>query len=125
MSDFKWYADDAESVVLQEQPMTAVYSNRQGQVVLRQKADGCYQDEDTLAYFNPNGALATAWAMIEQAHLIGLPQRSSSLMPLDDAGKPTELDHGLTSMVHRRPAPAANANPEEPSLLAAMNAAAE
>ena len=60
--------------------MTAIYLNPHGQIVLRQKADGCYQDEDTLAYFNPQGALAAAWALIEQAHLIGLPEPSLSLM---------------------------------------------
>ena len=62
--------------------------------------------------------------MIEEAHLIGLPQPSSSLRPLDDAGQPASLDPGLGSMA-KRPVRAANTNPEEPSLLAAMNTAAE
>lgn len=124
MSDFNWNGDDADSVILPHQPRTAVYSGRAGHVVVRQEKDA-YEEDDPQLLFTPQGALATAWAMIEEAHLIGLPQPSSTLLPLDDAGKPADLDPGLASMVHRRPAPAANPESGEPSLLAAMNAAAE
>lgn len=119
MTDFKWYSDDAGSVVIQEQPITAVYSNPHGQVVLRQKADGNYTDEDTLAYFNPQGALAAAWALIEQAHLVGLPQPSLSLMPVDDAAKPVSLDPGLAAMCQKKPKGSRPGELDQPSLLEA------
>lgn len=124
MSDFNWSGDDADSVILPHQPRTAVYSGRAGHVVVRQERDA-YEEEDPQLVFTPQGALATAWAMIEEAHLIGLPQPSSSLMPLGDGDRPANLEPGLASMARQQPAPAANADTEEPSLLATMNAAAE
>ena len=79
MSDFEWNGADADSVILPHQPRTAVYSGRAGHVVVRQERDA-YEEDDPQLLFTPQGALATAWAMIEQAHLIGVPHPSLSLM---------------------------------------------
>jgi hypothetical protein len=120
--DFNWFDADAESVVIAEQPMTAVYSNSHGQIVLRQKADGCYQDEDTLAYFNPQGALAAAWALIEQAHLIGLPEPSLSLMVESPHWPPKR--RGSANPPQTAPAPDGGTSEPGP-LLKVMQAGAE
>jgi hypothetical protein len=118
MADFQWDGDDADSVILPHQPRTAVYTGRAGNVIVRQEADAM-EDYDPQLMFTSQGALATAWAMIEQAHLIGIPQQSSSLMPLDEHGKPEPLDPGVAAMA-KRPVPASQ---EKPALLAAMEAA--
>jgi hypothetical protein len=79
MSDFKWNTDDADSVILPYQPRTAVYSTAGGGVVIRQERDA-YEEDDPQLMFTPQGALAVAWALIEEANLVGLPTPSLSLM---------------------------------------------
>ena len=79
--DFNWSGtgDDAESIILSYQPPTAVYSTRGGGVCIRQQKD--YTEEyDPEILLTPQGALAIAWALIEEATLAGLPQPSLSLM---------------------------------------------
>src|SRR5690349_12101683 len=77
--DFKWDADDADSVILPYQPRTAVYSTRGGVICIRQERDA-YEEDDPQLLLTPQGALAVAWALIEEAHLVGLPSPSLSLM---------------------------------------------
>lgn len=79
--DFNWSGtgDDADSIILSYQPPTAVYSTRGGGVCIRQQKD--YTEEyDPEILLTPQGALAVAWALIEEAHLVGLPSPSLSLM---------------------------------------------
>lgn len=51
--DFDWRTDD--SVICQEQPATAVYTNRAGGIVIRQ-GRGWDVDEDPYVYFNSREA---------------------------------------------------------------------
>ncbi|MDQ7251652.1 hypothetical protein [Dongia sedimenti] len=51
-SDFDWRSD-ADSIVCQEQPRTAVYRSPTGQVVIRQERSWD-QDEDPCLVFNEN-----------------------------------------------------------------------
>jgi|SRR6185312_11716683 len=85
MSDFKWNGDDADAVVLSWQPRTAVYRSESGNVIIRQEADGMYDDEDDQVFLTPMGALQTAWRLIEVAHEAGIPKPDRKLMakPLD------------------------------------------
>ena len=52
--DFDWNNDD--SIVLQEQPATAIYHNRHGVIIIRQKADWD-AEHDTFAYLTPENAV--------------------------------------------------------------------
>jgi hypothetical protein len=52
--DFDWNADD--SIVLREQPATAIYHNRHGVLVIRQKADWD-AEHDTFAFITPENAV--------------------------------------------------------------------
>lgn len=79
MSDFKWDGDDADSVILQRQPRTAVYQTQGCGICIRQERDE-YEEYDPQLLLTPQGALAVAWALIEEAHLVGLPEPSASLM---------------------------------------------
>lgn len=80
MSDFDWFGEkDRDAIVLGYQPPTAVYSTTRGDVVVRQKADAM-EEYDPEIFLTPQGALAVAWALIEQAHLVGLPEPSLSLV---------------------------------------------
>lgn len=80
MSDFDWHGGkDADAIILQYQPPTAVYSSKAGNVVIRQKADES-EEYDPQILLTSQGALAIAWALIEEAHLIGLPEIPGSLM---------------------------------------------
>ena len=54
-AEFDWNTDDA--VILKEQRATAVYHNRSGELVVRQKADWD-QDGDTLVYVTPENCNA-------------------------------------------------------------------
>lgn len=49
---FDWMAEDRESVILHKQPCTAVYWNRQGQIVIRQEAEW-NDDDDPFLHFDP------------------------------------------------------------------------
>ncbi len=79
MSDFKWDGDDADSVILPRQPRTAVYSTQGGGICIRQEKDD-YEEYDPQLLLTPQGALAVAWALIDEAHQVGLPCPSASLM---------------------------------------------
>lgn len=48
--DFDWNNPDEELIVLREQRATAVYRNRCGELIIRQR---CWPDEDTFLYFTP------------------------------------------------------------------------
>ena len=100
MSDFKWNTDDADSVVLQHQPRTAIYHTQGGSVVVRQ--EGEFGEDDELIYLTPHGALVVAWRLIEEAHLVGLPQPSPSLMVESETWPPIA------------PKPSADPQPETP-----------
>lgn len=77
--DFKWDGDDADSVILPKQPRTAVYSTRGGGICIRQERDE-YEEYDPQLLLTPQGALAVAWALIEEANMVGLPSPSLSLV---------------------------------------------
>ena len=109
MAEFDWKTD-IDAVVLPHQPQTAVYANEAGQVVVRQeKAD--WEEYDHQVFLTPQGALAVAWAMIEEAHRMGLPEPPPALRPSGGA---------VPAPVHTAPEPQ---NDEEPPLLAVMEAA--
>jgi hypothetical protein len=78
--DFDWHGEkDRDAILLGYQPPTAVYRTKDGSIIIRQKADET-EDYDPQVFLTPQGALAVAWALIEQAHLEGLPSPSGSLM---------------------------------------------
>jgi hypothetical protein len=52
--DFDWDSDD--SIVLREQRATAVYRNRVGEVVIRQK--GTWDSDDSFLYISPENEVA-------------------------------------------------------------------
>jgi hypothetical protein len=56
-NDFDW--NDTESVIIHDQPSTAVYLNERGQVVIRQAQ---WPDDDSFVYVSPEfvGVLARA-----------------------------------------------------------------
>jgi hypothetical protein len=60
--EFRW---DAESIVLAEQPQTAVYLSPQNQIVIRQLA-GALCDDDPLVLFEPH-CVPTLIAALEAA----------------------------------------------------------
>ena len=102
MSDFKWSSDDADSVILQHQPRTAVYRSQAGGVIVRQEGD--MGEEDQLIYLTPQGALAIAWVMIEEAHAIGLPEPSLTLM-VESPNWPPIIGKPNTDTPAPKPAP--------------------
>ncbi len=53
-NDFDWNDDD--SIVLREQPATAIYHNSVGTIIIRQKADWD-AEHDTFAYLTPENAV--------------------------------------------------------------------
>lgn len=61
--DFDW--DETESVIVPEQSATAVYFNNAGQIVIRQKADPSYEDEDHWFLFAPANAAILARRILE------------------------------------------------------------
>mgnify|MGYP003378630191 CR=1 FL=1 len=103
--DFDWFgnSDDSNSIILTYQPPTAVYSTKGGGVCIRQKADET-EEYDAQILLTPQGALAVAWALIEEAHLVGLPSPSLSLM--------TESEHWPPPI--RRPERPEDNGPEGP-----------
>lgn len=52
--DFNWHDD--ESIVLREQPATAIYTNKHGVLVIRQKAEWD-AEHDTFAFITPENAV--------------------------------------------------------------------
>lgn len=127
MAEFQWNAADADAVILQHQPRTAVYSSATGNVIVRQEADAM-QEHDDLIYLTPQGALTVAWALIEEAHLVGLPSPSLSLMGEDQHWPPpqrrTEEPGALRARAldpNRPDTPGSEPGP----LLKVMNEAAE
>jgi hypothetical protein len=52
--DFNWHDDD--SIVLREQPATAIYTNKHGVLVIRQKGDWD-AEQDTFAFITPENAV--------------------------------------------------------------------
>lgn len=90
MGDFNWHGDEnAEDIVLNYQPPTAVYQTKGGGVCIRQKADET-EEYDPQIILTPQGALAVAWRMIEAAHAVGLPAPSLSLMAESENWPPPE-----------------------------------
>jgi len=59
--EFDWYGDD--TIVVQEQLAVAVYTNPRGNVVIRQKADWCDED-DIWIVISPDRAGAVARAIL-------------------------------------------------------------
>jgi hypothetical protein len=62
--DFDWSSDD--SIVLREQPATALYHNRHGVLVIRQKADWD-AEHDTFAFITPENAVVFMEALAKIA----------------------------------------------------------
>ena len=64
---FDWYPKNGEvadeSIILSEQPRTAVYTNGVGDVVIRQER-GWDEDSDTLVIITRNNVEAIIWALI-------------------------------------------------------------
>lgn len=60
--EFDW--DNDESVVLREQRGTAVYRNKAGEIVIRQK--GPWPDDDSFLYISPENEVAFMEGMAEQ-----------------------------------------------------------
>jgi hypothetical protein len=117
--DFDWHGDkDSDSIILSYQPPTAVYSTKAGGICVRQKADET-EECDAQVLLTPQGALAVAWALIEQAHLVGLPEPSLSLM-VEGPHWPPIIGRGDTEAPAPKPSPdKAGAGP----LLAVMEGA--
>jgi hypothetical protein len=63
MSDFDW-SRDRESVVISEQRMTAVYSNGDGDLVVRQ---ACWPEDDVWIVVARSNVQALAAAMLQEA----------------------------------------------------------
>lgn len=61
MSDFDWSSADT---VIPEQPRTAIYTNTDGHVVVRQY---CWPDDDDLVIISPPNAIAVALAILKAA----------------------------------------------------------
>jgi hypothetical protein len=120
VTDFKWDADDADSVILPHQPRTAVYGTRGGGIVIRQERDA-YEEDDPQLHLTPQGALAVAWALIEEAHLVGLPSPSLSLMVESEHWPPPTRRHEEPGNLR----PLVPEDPEDGPLLKAMQEAAE
>jgi hypothetical protein len=74
MSDFNWNGDDAEAIVLEWQPRTAVCRTKGGSVCIRQECDGYTEDRDDQILLTPLGALQVGWKIIETAHEVGIPK---------------------------------------------------
>ena len=53
---FDWDNPNEESIVLREQQATAVYRNRAGEVIIRQR--GSWPDEDSFVYLSPENEAA-------------------------------------------------------------------
>lgn len=62
--DFEWSADNP-SVVIPEQPRTAVYWNRAGQLVIRQER-GPLEEDDSAVVFNPDSLKALITELRDQ-----------------------------------------------------------
>ena len=68
--NFDWYSDDGESsIVVRHQPATAVYTNPQGEVVIRQQDQ--YGDDDDFVYVTKDNALKVAQAILSLAGICG------------------------------------------------------
>jgi hypothetical protein len=61
---FDWDNPDEGSIVLREQRATAVYRNRAGEVIIRQK--GPWPDEDSFLFISPENEVAFMERMAEQ-----------------------------------------------------------
>ncbi|QIG91973.1 hypothetical protein [Bradyrhizobium sp. 6(2017)] len=61
MSDFDW---DSADVVIPEQPRTAIFTNDDGQVVVRQH---CWPDDDVVVVISPPHAITVALAILRAA----------------------------------------------------------
>lgn len=62
--EFNWHNDD--SIVLREQPATAIYTNRHGTLVIRQKAEWD-AEHDTFAFVTPENAIVFMEALAKVA----------------------------------------------------------
>jgi hypothetical protein len=61
---FDWNDPNEDSIVLREQRATAVYRNRLGEVIIRQR--GPWPDEDSILYISPENEIAFMEGMAEQ-----------------------------------------------------------
>ena len=62
--EFDWNDPNEDAIVLREQRATAVYRNRLGEAIIRQK--GSWPDEDTILYISPENEVAFMEGMAEQ-----------------------------------------------------------
>lgn len=62
--DFNWANDD--SIVLREQPATAIYTNKHGTLVIRQKGEWD-ADQDSFTFITPENAVIFMEALAEVA----------------------------------------------------------
>jgi hypothetical protein len=61
--DFDWDNPEENSIVLREQRATAVYRNRAGEVIIRQRS---WPDDDAFIYIAPDNAVAFMEGMAEK-----------------------------------------------------------
>jgi hypothetical protein len=127
MSDkgFDWFGEkDRDAIILGYQPPTAVYSTTRGDICIRQKADAT-EEYDPELFLTPQGALAVAWTLIEEAHNVGLPEPSLSLMAESPHWPPVTKPHGVPSTPAPGLATPGTEAPEPCPLLKVMQEAAE
>jgi hypothetical protein len=62
--DFDWNNPDEESIVLREQRATAVYRNRCGELIIRQR---CWPDDDTFRYLTPENEVTFMEGLAKRA----------------------------------------------------------
>lgn len=91
LRDFSW-TQDRDSIVLPEQPETAVYTNGKGFVVIRQ--NGWPDDEDAVVIIDPNNVRKLVAAMFAAA---GITEAPMLALP-----KPQGRASDTSSMPHRQ-----------------------
>jgi hypothetical protein len=55
--EFDWDDPDEEAIVLREQRATAVYRNKSGEAIIRQRSAAC-PDEDSFVFVTPENEIA-------------------------------------------------------------------
>ena len=84
-SHFNWDPDgeDGEDIIVRDQPGIAIYTNRRGDVVIRQ--EGHYPEEDRFVYVLPDNVLKIAQKLLDVAGIdvsVAEPQPHTELLPV-------------------------------------------
>ena len=88
------WRDDADDLVVPEQPAIAVYTNPADAVVIRQQ--GTWNDDDAWIWFSPDHAPAIAKAILEAAGLDATaltPEPAQVVKPRDATGAERQRRH--------------------------------